>query len=188
MALKRFQMMALTRSGDPVTADELKVLLEEHLQFLKAGGGGGDWETLCTTSDLETGLVLGMYRGGTKKGGKQADLSMRLLEGDLKGINLSFGYLLAIGCTNQNMDEANLEGALLIDSDLRGTSFRGANLRKADLSRSDMQGCDLSSADLRDTDLEEVDLTGANLTGARVSGTRFVNTCLDGVIGLEKKA
>lgn len=184
MALKRFVMMALTRKGEAVQAEELAALLDEHLKFLKAGGAGGSWETLCTTSDLETGLVLGIYRGGTKKGGKQADLSMRLVESDLNGANLSFANLLAVGCTNRNWDEINLEGALLVDSDLRGTSFRKANLRRADFSRSDMQGCDLSGADLRDTDFEEVNLSAANLTGALVTGTRFVNTCLDGVIGL----
>jgi hypothetical protein len=63
------------------------------------------------------------------------------------------------------LGEVNLQGAMLVDADLRQFDLRGANLKEADL-----RGADLHLADLRGADLRGALLTGANLKTAVYDG------------------
>lgn len=184
-APRRYEMMlTLAEVGTPPTAEEFAQILSRHEEFI-ATGGGGHWETFCTSQDFETGLIIGIYRGQDNPGatGTQADLSQKKLEGlPLHGAQLPFANLIGVLCRKQDLAGTNLAGSLAVDSDFSGTSFRGANLARADFSRSDMTGCDFTGADLSGTDMENCNLTGAILTGAKLDGVRFPGTILDDVL------
>lgn len=74
-----------------------------------------------------------------------------LLGADLSGTDLRGGDLRG----------ANLRGTVLSDANLRGADLSDANLRYADLRGADLSDTDLSDADLRYTDLRDVFLFGA---------------------------
>jgi uncharacterized protein YjbI with pentapeptide repeats len=93
----------------------------------------------------------------------------------------------------QNLQEANLAGAVLRDgsfkrADLSGADLSGADARRAKFVSTVLHGtildgaklvrADLTNADLRDASLKQADLTGAklfraNLRGADLSGARL---------------
>lgn len=92
------------------------------------------------------------------------------------------GYLLV----NVSFYKADLEGAILAETDcayadfhlanLVGVNLQGANLRSARLSRAYLRGADLSGADLRGCDLRRSSLTGAILLDADVRGVDLSST------------
>jgi hypothetical protein len=59
---------------------------------------------------------------------------------------------------NANLYRADLEGAHLINADLRGADLRGADLEGAHLINADLRGADLRGADLEGADLYNADL------------------------------
>jgi uncharacterized protein YjbI with pentapeptide repeats len=59
---------------------------------------------------------------------------------------------------------AKLEGAIMVEADLRFSDLRGADLTDAVLVQADLTEARLQGATLRHTDLTEADLTGANLS------------------------
>lgn len=82
-----------------------------------------------------------------------------------------------------DLREANLQGANLSKADLRGANLRGTYLSNANLSHAKLEGADLtgsvlcsanfSSADLRFANFSVADLRGANLRDAYVYNTNF---------------
>ncbi|MGW7387117.1 pentapeptide repeat-containing protein [Streptomyces sp. NPDC054794] len=106
--------------------------------------------------------------------GQCADLlNADFTDADLSGAILS-GMNLAstIFCPGRNSFGggcANLTGAVLSNSNLKGAYLSGASL----------EGADLTHADLTNSDL-----TNANLTGAKVSGAKFEGAKLKGIRGL----
>jgi uncharacterized protein YjbI with pentapeptide repeats len=76
----------------------------------------------------------------------------------LQGINLSFSDV-----AGAIMDNAQLQGATLIQARLDGTSLVGASLKAADLNAARLQGTNLSGADLSLTRLDGAYLLGAAL-------------------------
>jgi hypothetical protein len=88
---------------------------------------------------------------------------------DLRGANLTDSAWGEVS----TLDEANLQCAVLINSDLRGTSLVNAHLQGAALIGSDLTGADLEGADLTEANLKNADLSGANLTNANLSGANM---------------
>lgn len=178
-------MMKVLMDDKPLEREALAEILAAHQDFLHSGGGGGHWETFCTGSDTETGLVLGIYVATSQATkGTQADLSHKRLDGlGLAGVSLPFANLCGVACTGQDLTGADLTGSLLVDSDFSGSNLRGAHLKGADLSRCDLRGCDLREADLTGANLEHADLSGADLRGAITEGARLGSAVLGQVAG-----
>ena len=70
---------------------------------------------------------------------------------------------------------ANLEGAMLVKTDLIGANMSRANLSGAELSQADLSGADLSHADLSNANLSEAKLSGANLSNCDMNNVRLLN-------------
>ena len=77
------------------------------------------------------------------------------------------------GETLINLYGANLRGADLRETDLRGANLRGTDLRETDLRGANLRGADLYEVNLRETDLRGANLYGANLSGADLSGANL---------------
>jgi len=88
-----------------------------------------------------------------------------LAKADLHGARLSHTYL-----SWANLGQANLQEADLQAADLSWADLRGANLRGANLDQTILYGARLNWADLREACLETADLRGAELTWAYFGG------------------
>lgn len=169
-----FPLMEALRARAVVPRGELEEALEAHQRFVTRGGAGGGWALSRTSVDPAQSVVFAFYgcpEGVSDEG--QARLTLMTLEPPGGPVNLASADLLAITCQNAVLDEATLDGALLIRADLSGTSLRGARLRHVDLTGARLVGCDLREADLRGADLEGAILERADLRGARLEGARF---------------
>lgn len=202
--LLRFPMMKHLRDAEPISENELAEILRQHHAFILSGCGGGTWHTFSTGKD-EAAIIFGVYleRKDVPPGhqiqitdlaksllreqappdpvaGKQAKLSHKRLEGNLpENLFLPYADLCGISCARQSLKNANLEGSLLVDSDLTETDFTRACLASADLSRCDMRGACLRYADLTGADLENADLSGADLRDAILNGAKLTNTLME---------
>ncbi|WP_244177542.1 pentapeptide repeat-containing protein [Streptomyces atriruber] len=125
-----------------------------------------------------------------------ADLRGASLDGDLRGVILSFAdlrgaelvqadlrgaHLTDAKVGDTNLQGANLSNARLRHTDLTGTELNGANLSRAGLRQSVLTGVDLSATDLRGADLGDADLRGADLNYADMRRAYLSNTNLRGV-------
>ena len=72
----------------------------------------------------------------------------------------------------RDLRRAQLEGRVMVMTDLAHADLSHANLQGAALSHADLQGATLFQADLREADLSGADLTGANLEWAAVTRTQ----------------
>jgi uncharacterized protein YjbI with pentapeptide repeats len=75
-----------------------------------------------------------------------------------------------------SIQNANLNGAILI-----GCDFSYANLSKSLVKDVDLSYSNLTGAKLQDMDLTSVNLEGANLTEANLKGSRILRTQLDNI-------
>ena len=181
-ALKRYAAMPLLTALHPLPPEDFAPALAAHQEFLQSGGAGGRWETVATSADLDSGIVIGVYLDAKASAGEQADFGHQRLEGlDLRGVHLPYADLTGCICPNQDLGGANLAGSLCTDADFSRSSFEGANLAGADFSRTELPACNFRSADLTGADFEDADLTGADLRGAKVEGARFVGAAMEGV-------
>ena len=115
-----------------MNADELKKILAQHEQWLKAGYGCGKRANL-----------QGAYLRGANL--KEADLRLANLQDTiLQGANLS----------GANLRGANLRGANLSAVDFRRAELRRADFRNANLRSADLRGMDLRGANLRGADID----------------------------------
>lgn len=91
-----------------------------------------------------------------------------------------------------DLRRASLRNAILVDADLgkspyhpeaatlEGADLSGANLTTSNLKGANLQGAELSWANLFRSDLSEADLRGANLSGADLQLATFIGTNLEG--------
>lgn len=94
---------------------------------------------------------------------------------DLSGARLNYSFLRGanlgrVDLTGANLSRADLRGADLSFATLSRATLRGATIREADLGRADLDEADLSEADLKGANLSGADLEGANLAGANLTG------------------
>ena len=76
--------------------------------------------------------------------------------------------------------QADLEGAILKELDLRRARLNGANLARADLFGSDLSGASLNGANLRQIRGAQINLSGADLRGTDLSNSFLVKANLNG--------
>jgi uncharacterized protein YjbI with pentapeptide repeats len=103
-------------------------------------------------------------------GGNDQDLR----EANLNGAILSYSNLILADLREANLmgvdlTGANLMGADLSGADLLGANLTGANLMGAKLTEANLKGADLGQASLQEADLRWADLSEANLIGANLS-------------------
>ena len=91
------------------------------------------------------------------------------------------GALLRI-LDQRNCNRCNLQGADLVNADLRDARLEGAQLQRANLSGARLDGADLRQADLSFTSLAGASLQGADLRGAKLNGTDLRNSNLSGAL------
>lgn len=99
---------------------------------------------------------------------------------DLSNEDLQDIYLPGRSFVAAQLDDCNLDRAILLFGNFAQASMREISLTKADLRGSKLAGADLTSADLRSARLEDVDLSGAILDGAHLQGATLVGVRLDG--------
>ncbi len=80
------------------------------------------------------------------------------------------------------LDLTDLKGSFLYGADLRGATFRRANLYGVDLRRADLRWADLSGANLCEANLIEATLDGATLTDAWLWETQRAGWSIQGII------
>ena len=81
---------------------------------------------------------------------------------------------------NRNVLHPDLNGAILVEANLRGANLSGADLHEALLSGADLHGANLSGAYLNTAVLLDTDLQDADLTGCHVYGISAWNLKLEG--------
>jgi len=111
------------------------------------------------------------------------NLSQGSLKGlDLKGVDLSFAYLIGSDLRYTNLSGANLDGVNLNNQDLTGTILSFADLTGAKLDGVDLTNKDLRGTILNGVDISRVDLTYKDLTGIVLKGANLRNIDLNGTI------
>ena len=91
--------------------------------------------------------------------------------GDLHGIGLADNDLTGWIFANQNLGDAEFNGATLTNAD-----FSGANLTDADIHGSTLTNANLSGANLTGAHFDYSTLTNTNFSGATVAGADFGST------------
>lgn len=178
-AIKTQQMQQIAQQKTPLTSSEIRVIIEQHHQFLSTGGAGGKWKTLQIQ-----GMVIGIYIGADANAGIQAVLEKRHIsdEIDLQEIVLPFANFCGVYCRNQDFSEADLSHCLFTDALLENTIFADTKLQHSDFSRANLRHASFMNADLRHTDFENCDLTKADFRGALLEGARFPGAILKDVV------
>ena len=156
-----------------MTGEELKIVLENHLHWLREDAEG--WE------DMRANLRGANLSYANLRG---ADLS----DANLRGANLRGANLSGADLRGANLSYANLSYADLSDANLRGANLRGANLSYADLRYANLSDANLRYANLSDADLSDANLSCADLTGAKGSliEYRTGKVLTDDIIGFKK--
>ena len=143
-----------------MTQDELIIILENHLHWLKEDCDG--WDSMV--ADLQGANLQGVDL-------REANLQGANLRGaDLWGADLQVANLQGVNLREADLQGANLREANLREANLREANLRGANLRGADLRGADLREADLQGVNLREADLQGADLRGANLWEADLRG------------------
>jgi uncharacterized protein YjbI with pentapeptide repeats/tRNA A-37 threonylcarbamoyl transferase component Bud32 len=87
---------------------------------------------------------------------------------------------IACQLDRQNFAKAELSGAILTQSSLKGINFSQANLSLAIFGDTDLSGADLSYANLRQAAFYGAKLIGTNLVGANLSNAKLVYAKFNG--------
>ena len=87
-------------------------------------------------------------------------------KGDCSYCDLSGYDMTGFWLSKYKFEDANLEGAILIEANLTNANLIGVNLESANL-----QGVNLVGADLSGANLKNANLSGANLKGATLCNT-----------------
>lgn len=93
--------------------------------------------------------------------------------------------LSGAGLRNSQLGAASMMNTLLVNADLAYANLRFANLSYADLQGASLFGSNLSEADLSYADLSHADLAYADLSNARLGGSELAGARLDNAIWID---
>lgn len=102
------------------------------------------------------------------KGGKRADLN----DTNLKGVDLSNTDLTSANLNNAYLSNANLSNARLTNVNLRCAYLSDANLSGANLTHADLRSATLISANLENANLSDANLLNADLKRSKTKGVK----------------
>ena len=171
-------LRTLAETSTPITPAIFQPILSDHQEFLKAGGGGGNWQTMNIN-----GVILGIYLGPKVSRGEQAVVNnQRLDQVSMKAIHLPYANLVGILAENCDWTACNINHSLMTDAMCQGTKFKDMTAIGTDFSRSDLRGCDFSGVNLKYADFENCNLEGANFTDTILTYARFPGAILKDVI------
>lgn len=142
-----------------------------------------------STRVITTQQLLERYATGERRFPGLVIVRAELRNQNLQGINLSYRDIKQRLKFRPHLPKANLSGANLEGSFLRGTNFKDGNLSTTNLFEANLEGVNFTNVNLRGANLlkanlEGVDFTRADLTGARIEQhslywlTTFENTIL----------
>ncbi len=173
------RISSLSKNCKPVSKKKLDHIIEKHLDFLSAGGAGGEWQTI-----LVGGLVLGLYNLPLEvKDGEQATFERaNLRKIELANKEIPFANFCSVYKENGDFRNANLSYCLFTDSFLEGADFHNCNLQNTDFSRSNLRGANFQNANLQGVDFENCDLTGADFQNTKLNNARFPGANLDDIL------
>ena len=100
---------------------------------------------------------------------------------DLQGSCLQGANLVEAQLREADLAHVNLQGAGLNWADLRSVDLRGAHLQGVDFSEARLQGAYLRRASLQGVDLREAHLQAADLAGVHLQGAELEGAFLQGV-------
>ena len=108
------------------------------------------------------------------------------------GINWSYCRMAGLQSIRSELQEANLNSAILTNANLFASKMNKAilkyadlslsNLSYADLSGATLKGANLQNADLTQTILSQADLSYADFSGAKLEGVELTGATLDNAI------
>lgn len=111
------------------------------------------------------------------------------------GVNWSSCHFIKLNAENQNLASAILTDAILNESNLLGVNLSDSDMAYAEISASDLSyanlervrliGANLIQTDLRYSNLEDADLSYADLSGALLAGANLRNTRFDNAIWID---
>ncbi|WP_457559691.1 pentapeptide repeat-containing protein [Candidatus Harpocratesius sp.] len=167
----------IAESSTAVTTQEFRQILQKHQEFIRNGGGGGQWQTMNIN-----GVILGIYLGKKEIKGQAVLNNRKLDQLKLVGISLPYANLVGILAEGMNWHKINLNHSLITDSMLKDTCFDDATCIGTDFSRSDLRNCSFKNANLKYADFENCNLMGADFTNANLKHARFPGANLVNVI------
>jgi uncharacterized protein YjbI with pentapeptide repeats len=112
------------------------------------------------------------------KGQDEDELNL-VKRGRLRGSNIRFADATRAFLVGADLNRANLQGIYLYHANMRRADLAWADLKEAFAYEADFQGTILQNADLRAVDFTGSNLSGANLKGARLEGANFENVNLN---------
>ena len=177
--INKKKIVELAKNGKPVSKKEIEKIIENHFDFLFAGGAGGEWQTISVGD-----LVIGLYNIPTFiKEGEQANFERANLKKiELADREIPFANFCGVYKENGDFQNANLSYCLFTDAFLKGADFRNANLQRVDFSRANLRGANFQYANLQGADFENCDLRGADFRNTSLNETRFPGAKLEGVL------
>lgn len=154
-----------------VSDEELRLILENHEEWIKTNGYKGKQADLRNT-DLEG-------RDFCNANLREVNFKNALLW----GVNFKKAFLKEANFQKARLGVANFQKAYLGEANLRKANLTGANLRKANLGGANLQKAKLDDANLQKVNLslaklQKANLLRANLQRAILVGTNFQKAIL----------
>ena len=161
----------LLADGSVISATDLKMMIDNHHQWLKGFPNAGERLVLVNAdlsgADLKGATLIKAILDATNL--TEADFSgADLSHASLVGADLSGAELRRTTMKGANFSEANLKDAHLFRADLSHAVLSHANLHRAPLYKSNLSHADLRGADLEGAYLYEAVLSEANMKGANL--------------------
>ncbi|MEM6966081.1 MAG: pentapeptide repeat-containing protein, partial [Bacteroidota bacterium] len=173
--INRNSLRLVVENGEQLSQDDLGEIIENHHQFLMAGGVRGEWKVLEIR-----GIVTAFYHQQKEtQAGVQANFERKNLSAsNFESVALPYSNCCAIFAEGVSFSNSNFTGSLFTDAFLENANFCNSNFTSVDFSRSDLRNANFKNANLTHVDFENCDLRGASFEGAKLDAANFVGCIL----------